>query len=709
MISASSTTTQVVEASADSGITGTKFTFPPGSLTIDTAITVEEGVPLANSDVSSELGISDSVGLSAAGASVVIAPKDAVDPALPFTVSITLDGSNSLALQSSDTSHIVILYKVRKMDAGGAYFIGAFNSDQLHIDGNLVTFSSSYFGSFQAAYVKEEIRVEERPTAAPVVTKREDASKTVANPPPAPPTPAPAPAPPPATAPLKDPANFQVTAVSPNAATLSWTHAGESVGFALRYQAGQTVASGCRKGSFATTTSSQRSLTVSNLSPGLYTFRLCTLGSSDRESAGILVSATLPPGSDSTAPAAVTSLAASSRLHSVSLSWNHSGTDVAKFRITATGFAPPQEIAWPTLNFEWKGLTTNTSYTFSVSAVDAAGNASTAQNVTVTPTLPTVSCTDRATITDASGQGDHFEIIGTKLLTTSGAGYRSIRVFDLSNPASPALVSDYDLSPYAATWYPRGLVVAPDQIHAYMLNDLGNLVVLNVQNPTAPTFVSSTAAGAAIMGLAICNNMLYAALQQLGVAAYDLSIPAAPTLKDTKTIAEANTYPYGISCLGSTVFLGDGGSSASTYGLRVYQYDSASQMLLVKADYLGDTHSWGGSSAPTADGKLYMSWSDASQLAIFNVSDVNAIPAPTTIGGAGDANGQPILIDDYLYANKHPGVAIFDLSGPSPEEIFLWNANGAAHVIRRFAVGGLQYLAASNNSNEIRICELSGL
>lgn len=97
-----------------------------------------------------------------------------------------------------------------------------------------------------------------------------------------------------------------------------------------------------------------------------------------------------------TAPASLASMATSST--TASLSWNAStdNVGVTGYKVY-NGGALVTTVSGATLNYTVSGLTANTAYTFTVKAVDAAGNLSAASNAVNVTTSPVVADTEAPT------------------------------------------------------------------------------------------------------------------------------------------------------------------------------------------------------------------------------------------------------------------------------------------------------------------------
>lgn len=164
---ASSTDTQILAASPESGIGAAKVAFPPGALGIDTEVTLTRAdAAVADTLLAEDLGI-ETV-FSAAGTPVSIQALTAQDAAQAFTVSLDLP-SVGAALAGDPYENLVVVYRVTKAGEGRE-FNGLIPRSGLVIVGGSVSFDTQFFGTFQAAITKKTVTVAkevERGKAAP--------------------------------------------------------------------------------------------------------------------------------------------------------------------------------------------------------------------------------------------------------------------------------------------------------------------------------------------------------------------------------------------------------------------------------------------------------------------------------------------------------------------------------------------------------------
>jgi hypothetical protein len=176
-LSADAGETQAIEAPAGSAVAGTAVNFPPGTLSVSTTVTMEEGTSLAGSDVASDLGLGG-VETSSASTAVVISSSANIDATQPFTVNLALDNSAGLNLTQAQTQ-LVVFYKIKKVEAGDATFVGIIPNNELTVANGKIAFKTRFFGSYQAVYIPAEVTtVAEKPATKPIETVRETNTST---------------------------------------------------------------------------------------------------------------------------------------------------------------------------------------------------------------------------------------------------------------------------------------------------------------------------------------------------------------------------------------------------------------------------------------------------------------------------------------------------------------------------------------------------
>ncbi len=172
-INSQSAETQEVAVPNDSDVSGTKVGFPPGSLSIDTVISIQESTPVATATTTAELGIQATV--TSASKAVSVQPTSSqTDPIQPFTVTLSLPGSglSEESLNLAD-GNIFVVYRVYSYTEGKT-LVGVIPSQDIEKGDRFIRFYTRYFGAFQAAYSTVPVTKAQSVTSTiPVQTKKE--------------------------------------------------------------------------------------------------------------------------------------------------------------------------------------------------------------------------------------------------------------------------------------------------------------------------------------------------------------------------------------------------------------------------------------------------------------------------------------------------------------------------------------------------------
>ena len=145
---------QLMEASDESEIAGVAAEFPPGAIALETEVSMAPGELLALDETLDGLNIDNE--FAAAGTSVDISAEVAQDTQAPFTLQIPLPDGGASLLDSDQLSRLVVIYKVKKVSLGKT-IVGMLTKQRLVIEGKFVKFSTTHFGSFQAAFLAQPI------------------------------------------------------------------------------------------------------------------------------------------------------------------------------------------------------------------------------------------------------------------------------------------------------------------------------------------------------------------------------------------------------------------------------------------------------------------------------------------------------------------------------------------------------------------------
>ncbi len=140
---------QVLKVEEIAELEGTEASFPPGSLSVATTISIKTGNTVADDSFVLSLGLDQKV--TAVGPTVSIQADQEMDTVEPFTLAIPMPPVGaSLADDSTREDRIVVTYQVNKA-ADGKSYSGIIPRSELIIVGNIVKFATTHFGSFQSA------------------------------------------------------------------------------------------------------------------------------------------------------------------------------------------------------------------------------------------------------------------------------------------------------------------------------------------------------------------------------------------------------------------------------------------------------------------------------------------------------------------------------------------------------------------------------
>ncbi len=171
-VSSQSTTTQTLSASLDStdagagGGAAVSVSFPPGSLAIDTTVTIEKGVQVANAVTSTQLGLGDAATLQL-GVPVAITASAGQDAVKAFTVALSLPSGSGLAL-ADQYANLLVVYKATLRNEG-ITVVGTIPRDKLTLIDGKVQFETNYFGAYQTVITAAPVTAVAQVTVPPSV------------------------------------------------------------------------------------------------------------------------------------------------------------------------------------------------------------------------------------------------------------------------------------------------------------------------------------------------------------------------------------------------------------------------------------------------------------------------------------------------------------------------------------------------------------
>jgi hypothetical protein len=144
---------QLINATEEGELKGTAITFPAGSLSIDTELSLEQGQSLSSSEHLGELGLAPTSEIKEASTSVFIGSTAEQDPVAPFTLALPLKSGTALTA----AENLVVFYRVTRYSDGktlsGAIPASLFKSNAA----SKIEIEASFFGIYQAVYISLSI------------------------------------------------------------------------------------------------------------------------------------------------------------------------------------------------------------------------------------------------------------------------------------------------------------------------------------------------------------------------------------------------------------------------------------------------------------------------------------------------------------------------------------------------------------------------
>ncbi len=157
-------------------------------------------------------------------------------------------------------------------------------------------------------------------------------------------------------------------------------------------------------------------------------------------------------------------------------------------------------------------------------------------------------------------------------------GPQGIQVIDISNPDTPTLQGSL-----LTSTGPAALAASDNDVlnvkirgnYAYLATYTGGLVIVDIANPNAPTFVGGLDLPSETWGIALVGSYVLAANYQLGLAVIDVNDPAAPDL------VSGFSSPFGdahaVSVTGNRAYV------AYPEGIEVYDISALPSATLINS------------------------------------------------------------------------------------------------------------------------------
>ena len=296
------------------------------------------------------------------------------------------------------------------------------------------------------------------------------------------------------TTPPSTPANLAATATSSAQVNLSWNASTDNVG-ATGYQIERCQGTGCSNFSLVTTVPGT-SYSNTGLSPSTsYSYRVRATDSAGNLSgySNVATASTLP---DTTAPSVPTNLTLQVVSSTqINLDWNPSTDDVAVagYRVYRDGTFLRSSSVMPVQD---SGLTPSTTYSYAVSAYDAAGNES-ARTAPAGATTPASDTTSPSAAMAAPTSGS--TVSGT--VTVSATATDNVAVADVDFLLDGVSIGVDSTAPYSVQWNTTTTSNGLHSLSARARDTSGNfgvtsgVVSVTVSNPAVPPLPAGLVAG----------------------------------------------------------------------------------------------------------------------------------------------------------------------------------------------------------------------
>jgi hypothetical protein len=312
---------------------------------------------------------------------------------------------------------------------------------------------------------------------------------------------------------------------------------------------------------------------------------------------------------------------------------------------------------------------------------------------------------------------------GAKVYAAVGLG--GIRILDVSNPAAPSLLGQFDTVGQAREVVAQGIL-------AYVVQSDG-LQILDVSNPAAPAPLGFLPL-VSLEGIAVSGSFAYVAKALDGLVVVDVSNPAAPVVRGSVPSAGAHR----VAVVGTTVYLVDNQDGAllvidaadpdapvvrgsvvegipanlgdvsvrrgrayltSSSGVRVYDVTDPTKPIL--ADVVGTENT----TALALQGGLLFSRATGGVVRAFDVADsIPGAPAASLWLGTHEAAGGQIVGSLAYVANAVNGLSIVDLTNPLvPAVVGSFPTPGGAAAVR--VVGNRAYV--SDGASGLKILDVT--
>ncbi len=264
------------------------------------------------------------------------------------------------------------------------------------------------------------------------------------------------------------------------------------------------------------------------------------------------------------------------------------------------------------------------------------------------PTAPELAGTCWASdVTHVDVEGDYAYI----LLHSGGSrDYSSLAILDISDPTEPSFVCRF-IDP---AWV-SGLFASGDYVYLADSSAGEGVVIVDVSDPMNPTRVSSLPSVGVIYGVDVSGDVAYLVTGSRGIIMADVSDPSVPHINSQW--CESNT-PANVQVRGNYAYVVDGG-----FGLRLLDVSDITQPSIV-----GELATTGHPMAVALSGDYAYLAADTEGFHVVDISD----PTTPFLVYTGGARSRDInIVDDLAYiAAADEGLMIYDISDPLQPTLF---------------------------------------
>lgn len=167
-------TAQRIESGNIAALGGTSVTLEPGALAVPANIVIEEGQPLKETSIMSELGIQDSVKVTGSAPSVIVRPEENASLQKPMTLEIPLPSMGLWATMMEDDPYSNVVILARTYRDGEGVVSSLLPRSAFETSNGKARFETTGFGTFQAVVL--DTKVEEK-----IEAKSSEPIRNVAN------------------------------------------------------------------------------------------------------------------------------------------------------------------------------------------------------------------------------------------------------------------------------------------------------------------------------------------------------------------------------------------------------------------------------------------------------------------------------------------------------------------------------------------------